>query len=297
MDEKTCKLFLEADKLFRGNQADTTKINKLPSIKEHFPKNKPCKNNMQGDKLFKTHNRGKGKGKKNDITLNLAYNKYLEKHRGNFNYWILLYNINGLKEANLEYMHKFYKLLNYICKTTVDYKKYGAKSKSLIQYSTESSNQYMFLYENVSKCNSYIHLLGKLKKMYNFRASAITQNITDKNLSANLQTLTKKDKADLDIVANVKEFHFNDTGYRLQYNDDIFTTLENDKIQRKKTYEETKGIYITLGLQLKNYGGQIASKKLVPGNKGATPNITSSESTSETDTLTDTKGKLGESQD
>ncbi|CAD2097531.1 PIR protein CIR protein [Plasmodium vinckei] len=329
MDEKTCKLFLEADKLFRSNQVDMTKINKLPSIKEHCPKNKPCKNNMQGisalsaylfmkleayandehgayflmwlsDKLFKTHNRGKGKGKrkKNDITLNLAYNKYLDKHKGNFNYWILLYNINGLKEANLEHMHKFYKLLNYICKTIVDYKKYGAKSKSLIQYSTESSNQYMFLYENVSKCNSYLHLLGKLKKIYdNFRASAITQNITDKNLSANLQTLTTKDKADLDIATNAKEFHFNDTGCRLQYDDDIFTTLENAKIQEKQKYDKTKGIDITLGLQLKNYGDQIASKKLVPGNKGTTPNITSSESTSETDTLTDTKGKLGESQD
>ncbi|SCL86977.1 hypothetical protein PCHDS_000513600 [Plasmodium chabaudi adami] len=156
----------------------------------------------------------------------------------------------------------------------------------------------MFLYENVSKCSSYLHLLGKLKKIYdNIRTYAITQNITDKNLSANLQTFTKKDKADLNFETDIKEFHFNDTRCRLQYDDGIFTTLENAKIQGKQKYDETKGRDITLGPQLKSSGDKIASKKLVPGNKGATPSITSSESTSETDTLRDTKGKLGESQD
>ncbi|SCL87672.1 CIR protein [Plasmodium chabaudi adami] len=62
-------------------------------------------------------------------------------------------NINGFKEANLRHMNEFYKLLNHICKT-IGYHKFNyTKFTNLLQNSTNSFNQYMFLYQNVEAQN------------------------------------------------------------------------------------------------------------------------------------------------
>ncbi|ETB59300.1 hypothetical protein YYC_03525 [Plasmodium yoelii 17X] len=120
------------------------------------------------DKLYKIQN--------NDtITLKEFYEKHLDKFIGYFNYWNIVNN--GLKCANLKYMHKFYKLANHICNTIVNYKINSAKSKSLIQNSTNYLNQYISLYGKISECNSYLHLLDNLKKKnVNFRTYAIKEN-------------------------------------------------------------------------------------------------------------------------
>ncbi|CAD2099623.1 CIR protein PIR protein [Plasmodium vinckei lentum] len=258
MDEKTCKLFLEADKLFRGNQVDMTNINKRQSIKEYCPKDKSCKNNIQGinalggylfmeleaysnndhgayflmwlsDKLFKIHTK-KSKKKNDKINLDEAYKKYLDKPNKRFDYWPLLHNIDGLKEANLEHMSEFYKLLKRICNTIVDYKNNGAGSKSLILNSTECSNQYMLLYENIFECKSYLRLLDNLKKLYNrFRYPAIVANKKKyPTLFNRLQTFTTSNGEDLTFAINYNNFDFSDPNCQLQYNDKILETSTED---------------------------------------------------------------------
>ncbi|CAD2110829.1 CIR protein PIR protein [Plasmodium vinckei] len=258
MDEKTCKLFLEADKLFRGNQVDMTNINKRQSIKEYCPKDKLCKNNIQGinalggylfmaleaysnndhgayflmwlsDKLFKIHTK-KNKKKNDKINLDEAYKKYLDKPNKRFDYWPLLHNIDGLKKANLEHMSEFYKLLKRICNTIVDYKNNGAGSKSLILNSTECSNQYMLLYENIFECKSYLHLLDNLKKLYNrFRYPAIIANKKKyPTLFNRLQTFTTSNGEDLTFAINYNNFDFSDPNCQLQYNDKILETSTED---------------------------------------------------------------------
>ncbi|CDU16590.1 fam-a protein [Plasmodium yoelii] len=80
------------------------------------------------------------------------YEKHLDKFIGYFNYWNIVNN--GLKCANLKYMHKFYKLANHICNTIVNYKINSAKSKTLIQNSTNYLNQYISLYGKISECTN-----------------------------------------------------------------------------------------------------------------------------------------------
>ncbi|SCL87152.1 Plasmodium variant antigen protein Cir/Yir/Bir, putative, partial [Plasmodium chabaudi chabaudi] len=215
-----CDTFLAADKIINGENDARMKmeeIDKNPSFYEFCP-NKKCvtdvqrigamttylcfkirahQNNEQGeyflmwlsDKLFKMHQKDKKKGQSNRITLDEAYKKYLDENIGNYKYWNVLDNIKGLKEANLRHMNEFYKLLNSICKTIVFYNPKSAEnSKNFIINSTESFNQYMPLYQNVSKCDSYLHLLDNLKKTYEkFRT---TINNGDSKLASSLQTLT-----------------------------------------------------------------------------------------------------------
>ncbi|SCL91883.1 Plasmodium variant antigen protein Cir/Yir/Bir, putative, partial [Plasmodium chabaudi adami] len=163
MDHKLmCKYLNIADSYFKGENADTTKINKDPAI-NGFCNNGVCKTNEAGinalaayifnqfkrsiedheynkydeylliwlsDKLFKIH--GKSKDKDNEITLNQAYKNYLMNHKGVFDYWYFFYNIESLKESNLWYMSEFYKLLDKICKTITDYEKNPDEITNLI---------------------------------------------------------------------------------------------------------------------------------------------------------------------
>ncbi|KEG04431.1 hypothetical protein YYE_00004 [Plasmodium vinckei vinckei] len=70
------------------------------------------------DKLFKIHN--KGKGKDNNITLISAYDKYFKNNIENVNFWNLLHNIM---------------LFNHTCKTVANYNTKGAGDKALLQHS------------------------------------------------------------------------------------------------------------------------------------------------------------------
>ncbi|SCL90249.1 Plasmodium variant antigen protein Cir/Yir/Bir/Plasmodium vivax Vir protein, putative [Plasmodium chabaudi adami] len=157
----------------------------------------------------------KDKGKENSITLNEAYDKYLKNNIGNFNYWHLLWNIRGLKDANLRHMRELYTLLKYICNTIADYRKKGANNRELYKHSAKCLNQYRTLYENISGCNSYLHLLDKLKKIYeDFRTSAINENRISKknNLDKRLQKLTTTKDIDSYFATEFKEFNFKGSG-------------------------------------------------------------------------------------
>ncbi|SCM09865.1 CIR protein [Plasmodium chabaudi adami] len=323
--QEMCETFIVADQVINGENANITMedISKNPGFKQYCP-NQKCETRRKrisalstylfmqlrtmksadqydeyflmwlGDKLFKMHNKSKGKGRNNRITLYSAYEKYLKNHRGYLDYWALLNNISGLKEANLEHMHKFYRLLNDICKTIVYYIHKDSKNNNLIMNSTECSNQYMFLYQNVFKCNSYLHLLDNLKKIYDsFRAAV--KNIDPKS-AAYLQTLTTKENSDLYFAKNFKTFEFNGSGCQLQYDDNIFETLEKAKLHGKQTNDKTKGDDITQIGQMQSSVDQIPSKELVPGSQGATLDTTSSKSHNEIDALTGTKSELRDSQ-
>ncbi|CAD2084431.1 CIR protein PIR protein [Plasmodium vinckei lentum] len=258
-----CKAFLEVDGFFNGNNiVDKNKINRNPSVNQYCL-NKKCETNRQriaalsrylymklyttndaytpyflmwlSDKLFKIHNKGKGKDKDNNITLDSAFGKYLRNNVKNVNYWNLLQNISGVKNTNLKYMSEFYKLLNYICKTIVNYQTKGAGSKSLILNSTECSNQYMLLYENVSKCNSYLHFLDNLKKSYNkFRIQAIIKNRKDPKFATNLQTFTTLSGEDSYFAIGRQTYDFSDPKCQLQYDNNIFETMKKAKDQEKQ---------------------------------------------------------------
>ncbi|CAD2084062.1 PIR protein CIR protein [Plasmodium vinckei lentum] len=162
------------------------------------------------DKLFEIV-KDEGKVQSKDITLNEAYDKYLKKNIKNGSYWSFLDSKKGLKEANLKYMRDFYKLLNHICSTILDYKNNGAKSTNLIRNSTNCSNQYILIYKNIYKCKSYLHLLDNLKKIYyNFRDSVISENKKNKkNLTIPLQTLTTPKGKDEYFANDFKTFDFN----------------------------------------------------------------------------------------
>ncbi|CAD2096079.1 PIR protein CIR protein [Plasmodium vinckei] len=256
-----CKAFLEVDSFFNGNNiVDKIKINRNPSINQYCL-NKKCETNRQriaalsrylymklyttnnaytpyflmwlSDKLFKIHN--KGKDKDNNITLDSAFGKYLRNNVKNVNYWNLLENISGVKNTNLKYMSEFYKLLNYICKTIINYQKNNAGERSLILNSTEGSNQYMLLYENVSKCNSYLHFLDNLKKSYNrFRIQAIIKNRKDPKFATNLQTFTTLSGEDSYFAIGRQTYDFSDPKCQVQYDDNIFETMKKAQAQEKQ---------------------------------------------------------------
>ncbi|KEG00189.1 hypothetical protein YYE_04958 [Plasmodium vinckei vinckei] len=230
-----CEFLIKGDSYFNSKGVNTKKINNEPIIKGYC-RDGSCKTNEDyinaliayiiikfkgsikgeeyntydecllmwiSDKLFEIHNESKDKktqkGYVDPITLNSAYEKYLEKHKVKGDYWVLFDHINGLKNANLRYMAEFYMLLNRICKTIVDYKDNGAKSSQLSKYSKKCLIQYRNLYLSISECNSYLHLLKKLKGIYDdFRVSAIEENRSNNNLATKLQTLTTLDGLEID---------------------------------------------------------------------------------------------------
>ncbi|SCM01067.1 CIR protein, partial [Plasmodium chabaudi adami] len=239
--EILCGLLIEADDYFNGKDVDAQRINDEPTIKGYCS-NDGCKTNEArinalaayiimllkksikddeyndydecflmwlSDKLFKIHRKSKDKNTK--ITLNQAYGKYLKKHKIILNYWDLFDNIKGLKNADLKYMSEFYKLLNKICITITDYNDNGAESMNIIMNSTECSNQYMMLYNWFSECKSHLHLLNKLKYIYDqFRKPAMKE-IREKKLPIPLQTLTTITGVEMRSSKVFKSYNFSNT--------------------------------------------------------------------------------------
>ncbi|EUD69587.1 hypothetical protein YYG_05199 [Plasmodium vinckei petteri] len=161
------------------------------------------------DKLFKIAKED-DESQIEDITLNSAYEKYLNKNIQNWNYWSLLNIKEGLKEVNLMYMKHFYKLLNNICNAIVYYNSNEDDIKKFISNSTDCSDQYSSLYKSVPKCNSYLHLLDNLKKTYEGFKNSVHDEIKNKypDLAKDLQTLTIGNTNSY-FVEYFKEFDFN----------------------------------------------------------------------------------------
>ncbi|KEG04427.1 hypothetical protein YYE_01333, partial [Plasmodium vinckei vinckei] len=230
MDHKLmCKYLNIADSYFKGKDVNTNEINKDLAIKG-FCNNGGCKTNEASinafaayiitsfkrsienheynkydeyflmwlsDKLFKIHD--KSEDKDNEITLNQAYDTYLKKYKGILDYWSHFDIIKDLKEANLKYMSEFYKLLNHICKTITDYENNPEEITNLITNSTECSNQYISIYNDIHKCKSYLDLLNKLKGIYDdFRNYAIMRTDSRIHLETILKKITKPDGGEMD---------------------------------------------------------------------------------------------------
>ncbi|SCL87514.1 CIR protein, partial [Plasmodium chabaudi adami] len=249
--EKMCKLFREADSYFNGKDVDTQKFNKHSTIKSYCRDDGGCKTNEErinalaeyiimdfkrsinqndynkydeyllmwiSDKLFKIHKEAKNirEGYMDGTTLNQAYDTYLKNHKVGLDYWVLLDMIKGLKEAYLKYMSEFYKLLNNICITIAYYNDKGAKSRQLSKYSKNCLNQYRILYMNIPKCKSYLHLLNKLKGIYDdFRNSAIKEIDPNIKLETILQTLTTEDGKEMSAVRSFKTYDFSGSECKL----------------------------------------------------------------------------------
>ncbi|KEG00233.1 hypothetical protein YYE_04922 [Plasmodium vinckei vinckei] len=293
---KMCKLFREADSYFKGKDVNTNEINKNTKVKGYCSSD-GCKTNEDrinaltvyiymefknsiratdynkydecflmwiSDKLFNMYHESKGDNKKKGfvylITLNQAYEKYLEKYKAKLDYWVLLNMQKGLKEANLKYMSEFYKLLNNICKTIVDYKDNGAESKKLSRYSKNCLNQYRILYMNISECQSYLDLLNKLKGIYDdFRSHAIKKNSSNNDLKTKLIKLTPKDEKEMKAVRGFKTYNFNDPKCKFPIKKKTTTPkalkpnpgpASNTKIQRESP--GSQGVSNSTGGQLSN---------------------------------------------
>ncbi|SCL85052.1 CIR protein [Plasmodium chabaudi chabaudi] len=244
--KQMCNLFREADGYFNDENVDTQKFNKNTKIKRYCSSN-GCKTNEDhinaltlyihmefknlikkkseynkydecllmwlSDKLYKMHL--ESIGKKDEInymdgtTLNEAYKNYLEKHKKRMDYWDLLGIMPGLKEANLKYMTEFYKLINHICKIIKEYNDKGAVSKKLSKYSVDCRFQYRTLYMNIYECKSYLHLLNRLKGLYDdFRGYAIKNTDSSNDLANKLQKLTLKNGVELNATKGFKSYNF-----------------------------------------------------------------------------------------
>ncbi|CAD2096580.1 PIR protein CIR protein [Plasmodium vinckei petteri] len=249
MDHKElCEKFIEADNIINGGYYDTMTMEdktKDPKFNKYCPNSK-CETDMQrigamgaylfmktkgmeiygeyyeyfmmwlSGKLFEIAKEDDN-SKINDITLNSAYEKYLKNNIVNFNYLHILDKITGLKEANLEYMKQFYKLLNDVCKAIVYYNPNDDDIKKLIIYSTDGFNQYSSLYNSVSKCISYLYLLDNLKKTYySFIDSVINENGKNPNLAMKLKTLKTSDGKDDYFAKGFNKFDFSDSKCKLE---------------------------------------------------------------------------------
>ncbi|SCL83980.1 CIR protein, partial [Plasmodium chabaudi chabaudi] len=262
-----CETFLEADKIINRENGASMTMDNIRNTQSfyNFCPNRKCvtdeqcigamtmyvfskvgadKNNEYSeyflmwlsDKLFKMHKEDKIEGENNRITLDEAYKKYLDKDIGDYKYWNRLDNVKGLKDANLRHMNEFYKLLKHICKTIMHHKIKPTEYTSHLQNSTNSSNQYMLLYQNFSKCDSYLHLLDNLKKTYeDFRTT--TKN-GDSKLANSLQTLTTIENTGSYLVEGFKNFDFSDRKCQSEYDDSI---LEKSKKTEARTKQKDNG--------------------------------------------------------
>ncbi|CAD2088381.1 PIR protein CIR protein [Plasmodium vinckei brucechwatti] len=239
MDSKElCENFIAADNIINGEYYGTMTMGyktKYPNYNKHCIMSK-CETDMKldslsedlfdqlgtqiedeyyeyfmmwiSDKLFKI---AKDNPQINDITLNEAYEKYLNKNIENWKYWSLLDIKQGLKQVNLMHMKQFYKLLNDICKTIVYYNPNKDDIEKFISNSTECYNQYSSLYTSVPKCNSYHHLLDNLKKTYENFKNSVHDKIKNEypDLAKDLQTLTIENTNPYS-VGKLKAFDFSD---------------------------------------------------------------------------------------
>lgn len=217
-------------------------------------------------KLFNIINENE-KEKANKITLSSAYDEYLKKYMGNFKHSNLIYNQRGLKDANLRYMRELYTLLNYICNTIADYNKFGAKSSNLSRYSVKCFNQYISLYNAFPKCDSYLYLLAKLKKIYEeFRIYAIGNDTGNNNLDKRIRKLTAYDGKDSYSLENFKAFDFNVPECKPKNKDNIPSA-------RDKATKTT-----TIIPKSENQGGDQRSQKSTHKNKDEKLKVSESES-------------------
>ncbi|SCL87296.1 Plasmodium variant antigen protein Cir/Yir/Bir, putative, partial [Plasmodium chabaudi adami] len=178
------------------------------------------------------HKEGKIKSQSNITTLDEAYKSYLDKNIGNYKYWDALGKASGLKNANLRHMNEFYKLLKHICKTIMHHKIKPTEYASILHNSTNSSNQYMLLYQNFSECDSYLHLLDNLKKTYeDFRTT--TKN-GDSKLASSLQTLTTIGGKDSYFSTSSSTFDFSNSKCQSEYDDSILEKWKETEAQRKQ---------------------------------------------------------------
>ncbi|CAD2089723.1 CIR protein PIR protein [Plasmodium vinckei brucechwatti] len=241
-----CENFIAADKIINGEYYGTMTMEyktKYPNYNKHCIMSK-CETDMKldslsedlfdqlgtqiedeyyeyfmmwiSDKLFKIVN-DDDKSQNNDITLNEAYKKYLNKNKENWKYWSLLDIKEGLKEVNLMHMKQFYKLLNDICKAIVYYKSNKDDIEKFISNSSDCYNQYSSLYTSVPKCNSYHHLLDNLKKTYENFKNSVHDKIKNEypDLAKDLQTLTIENINPY-FVGKFKAFDFSDENCKLE---------------------------------------------------------------------------------
>ncbi|SCL85597.1 CIR protein, partial [Plasmodium chabaudi chabaudi] len=200
------------------------------------------------DKLFKIHD--KSEEKDNKITLNKAYDTYLKNHKVKFDYWIFLDMQQGLKEANLRYMSEFYKLLDKICKTITDYEKKRDEITNHITNSTECSNQYISIYNDIPKCKSYLDLLNKLKGIYDdFRNYAIKNNSSNNELETNLKKLTKPDGGEMDAVRGYKSYNFNHSKCKVKKKSASLKKEDSPPLQSTKLESTSSSAPLTPSLE------------------------------------------------
>ncbi|SCL93801.1 CIR protein, partial [Plasmodium chabaudi adami] len=248
--KRMCNLLLEGDSYFNAENVDTQKINKEITIKGYC-RNGSCKTNEESisaltayifmkfknsivikqkynhydecllmwvsDKLYKMHLKIIGQKYENNYmdgtTLNQAYEKYLEKHKGILDYWTLFDMIKDLKEANLKYMAEFYRLLHKICKIITGYNN-KSEIKKIYKYPADCSLQYKNLYLNISECKPYLDLLNKLKGIYDDFSSDIKKKNSNPKLATKLKKLTPKDKEEMAAVRGFKSYNFNNSKCR-----------------------------------------------------------------------------------
>ncbi|CAD2089286.1 CIR protein PIR protein [Plasmodium vinckei brucechwatti] len=252
-DQELCKKFLDADKIINDENDNNLTMYQIindPEFDKYCPKSK-CETNIQrigalsaylfmkarvlatnvmenygqydefflmwlSDKLFKIAKEDNNP-LINEITLYKAYEQHLKNNIVSSNYLDLLDKINGLKEVNLMYMKHFYKLLNLICKVIAHYNPNDKDNNKLINYSTECYNQYSSLYDSVSQCISYLHLLDNLKKTYySFINNVINQNGKNEELAWDLKTLKTSDGEDDYFSKDFNNFDFSDSKCKLE---------------------------------------------------------------------------------
>ncbi|CAD2083595.1 PIR protein CIR protein [Plasmodium vinckei brucechwatti] len=296
MDAKElCEKFIEADKIINDEYYDTMTMGyktKYPNYNKHCSMSK-CETDMKlnslsedlfdqlgneikeeyyeyfmmwlSDKLFKIV-------KEDDMTLNEAYEKYLNKNIQDFNYWILLDNKEGLKEVNLMYMKQFYKLLNDICNAIVYYKLNKDDIEKFIINSRDCSNQYSSLYNSVPKCDSYLHLLDNLKKTYeDFKNSVHDKIKTEyRDLANDLQTLTIGNTSSY-FVEKLKEFNFSDEKCKPQKVKEPGSSKKMEQPPGPQSTSQKSGTSPQSGT--KDSGTQKGNSDSEGGGKGGTNNL------------------------
>ncbi|VTZ77846.1 PIR protein [Plasmodium yoelii] len=279
-DETVCELFLEADKILSGSTGIQTKINNSPEYREYCPNNKPCSNRAESIgalsmylftnfynqesgyyehfMMWLAHNLFKiAKNRKNadvnKITLSSAYEKYLETSMGNFRQWDILNDVRGVKDTNLRYMNELYTLLKHICNIISYYNNNNEKHKKIYTYSVKCLNQYRKIYKAFSKHDSQLHLLDKLKKIYDdFRTLAIENDTDKKNkIEKRLLELTKMNEKDSHSTDNLNIFDFDDPNDQLE-DEDISEIPEENNTQEEQKDHKTEEKNIVEPTKLQN---------------------------------------------
>ncbi|CAD2098327.1 PIR protein CIR protein [Plasmodium vinckei] len=302
--KELCENFIAADKIINGEYYDTMTMEyktKYPNYNKYCIMSK-CETDMKldslsedlfnqlgtqiedeyyeyftmwlSDKLFKIAKED-DESQIEDITLNSAYEKYLNKNIQNWNYWSLLNIKEGLKEVNLMYMKHFYKLLNNICNAIVYYNSNEDDIKKFISNSTDCSDQYSSLYKSVPKCNSYLHLLDNLKKTYEGFKNSVHDEIKNKypDLAKDLQTLTIENTNSY-FLGKFKAFDFSDEKCKPQKSKEPSSSKKMEQPPGPQSAYQKSGTSLQSGT--KDSGTQKGNSDSEGGGKGGTHNLSGS---------------------